>query len=642
MLEINSLEGYSGLRLRDNKPLQIKNGINLIVGKNGSGKSNFALLVRYILTKDGSLTGKALLESQYLKQIEKDTIDNYELRKSKLPKEQQNNDVIYGEQDFRTKVICEYKVDGVNGRVDFNYKGNARIDAFRSLISDLKINTNEFNLIPAGGAPAVTSVEIKPEIYINEETINIGTNFTLFAPSGNQNPIVRSIAEDFNNYFQNELEDFRLNNDKLKAKLKQLEASVLKDYNTFFESVDKKIEITLDPKLYNLRALVLRDKENIISFDRLSDGEKNLFNLIIKLSTSRGTKPGLLIFDEPEIFMHDDMIKTLVIELDKLATDLPDSIILISSHSSAMIEMIAELGAKKANLVVINNKQIYNSDKDLDFIAALSQNGVGFSPLYISKRPNLFIENNSKTGDKLKEFFLRFFDDKNKPNIIPIGSSGEVKQFSRFQKVLQDLLKTQIEEKTIGIMDGDIWIVKKLDKVFEGHQNIDTLLDEIEAYDCYINPMEKSNIRYLNFWEIENLYLTQELLGFWKSKQKKESLNEKSYSYFLRERKEVIIKSWLKTYERSLFKPIYFDETLKQYYSDLESTKKILIGYNDRKNAVDKGFDSLFEKLLERKMFNWFPGKEIKNQLISEYDFDDANIDFENLNLSKSIRSIIN
>jgi recombinational DNA repair ATPase RecF len=62
-LVITKLEGYSGIRLKNNKPLVFKPGINLLVGKNGCGKTNLLRLIQLLATNKGELKGR--IESSY-------------------------------------------------------------------------------------------------------------------------------------------------------------------------------------------------------------------------------------------------------------------------------------------------------------------------------------------------------------------------------------------------------------------------------------------------------------------------------------------------------------------------------------------------------------------------------------------------
>jgi recombinational DNA repair ATPase RecF len=47
-LIFTKLEGYSGIRLKDNMPLEFRPGINLLVGRNGCGKTNLLRLIELI------------------------------------------------------------------------------------------------------------------------------------------------------------------------------------------------------------------------------------------------------------------------------------------------------------------------------------------------------------------------------------------------------------------------------------------------------------------------------------------------------------------------------------------------------------------------------------------------------------------
>jgi recombinational DNA repair ATPase RecF len=80
MIKITHLEGYAGLRLKDGKSLEVKKGINLLVGRNGSGKSNLAELIHFIFNDEGAKNGKHLFETKYLEGIAKKAIQNFEIR----------------------------------------------------------------------------------------------------------------------------------------------------------------------------------------------------------------------------------------------------------------------------------------------------------------------------------------------------------------------------------------------------------------------------------------------------------------------------------------------------------------------------------------------------------------------------------
>ena len=64
---ITKLQGYSGIRLKEGKPLMFKPGINLLVGRNGSGKSNLINLIHSITTDHGEL--KTRIESSFFVDI---------------------------------------------------------------------------------------------------------------------------------------------------------------------------------------------------------------------------------------------------------------------------------------------------------------------------------------------------------------------------------------------------------------------------------------------------------------------------------------------------------------------------------------------------------------------------------------------
>lgn len=67
-LVLHNLQGYAGIRLKDNKELTFFPGLNLLVGRNGCGKSNLIRLVQHIA--NGQVDIKDKIESSFPGAIE--------------------------------------------------------------------------------------------------------------------------------------------------------------------------------------------------------------------------------------------------------------------------------------------------------------------------------------------------------------------------------------------------------------------------------------------------------------------------------------------------------------------------------------------------------------------------------------------
>lgn len=647
MLKINFLEGYAGLRLKDGKALEIRKGINLFVGRNGSGKSNLATLIKYIFNKDLVPT-KKLFESPYLQKNGDEAVANL---KDRIKEKNENiEEVAVTAVEFGQRSFCNFSFNEIEGNLALTLESEIRYISFYSMLKEAYFNNNGF-LVLSDQHSKYKVTEIVPKIDLNNEEVLIESNFKFFKssqPSNANNPIVESIISNFNDFFGKRLEEFRLNDEKLLQRIKELNEKLLIEYNNFFSPTDKKLYINLDPAASNNRALILKDGNYVISFDALSDGEKNLFNLVINLSTARSIKPDLILFDEPELFMHDDMIRTLAIELQKLSADLPDTCIILSTHSSALIEELANAGKEKVNLIAINNKQVFNSNEDIDFINALANNGVRFSPLFISKRPNIFIENKGSAGQIHSTFLLSFFEDSKQPNIIPIGSSGQVKTYENYLEVIENIIQTQAQHTSIGIMDGDMLLVKEFDTYFKKELSINDLIGKLTDI-CRANTfllqdddLKGKRVYYFSYWEIENLYLDSETLSYWKNNKSQNFLDKAVFIEIIKGLKVQIIDSWLKTYKHSIFKPVYFDRRGKDYVNILNQKIKDLQVYDQNEQIYLEMMDSFYEQVLEHNLFSWFPGKEIYNKLLNDYTFSIDDIDFSKLKLSSKIRAIVN
>lgn len=630
-LIISKLEGFSGLKLRDETTLEIKQGINLLVGRNGSGKTNLLSLIHKIYNNKQELSPNTL-ESSLLRKIANNI--------KTIKRDSQGENIRKG--DFGKIAFCNFSLNEVKGKLIIELLKDMRIDHFERSIRMIGMESNDF-IINNASSDRHEVLPIYPSTSHREIGIRVFKSYNPLSAKGQENDrqLVNETVENFNHYFYEIFREF-IESEGFTKKIKDLEINLNKKYRSFLGQTRKSIEINFDDDLFNGDALVLKDGENFYSFNRLSDGERVLLNLIFSLTTARDKKPELITFDEPEIYMHDDMIKQLVKELEDLVSDLPECKFIVSTHSSALIEEIANLGKKKVSLIIIDDKkQVYNSDNEIDYINILVKNGVWFSPLMLSKKPNIFIENQGSKGIEYKDFFLKFFDIDCKPNIIPIGSSDRVATHESFSAVLNDIVGVSEDTKTVGVMDGDIWIKKYLIKYFEGEKELDDLINLLAGYgDFYIPDKRKSNLFYFNCWEIENLYLIDDLLPFWNNGH--QILNEELYKKLLYSQKSEIIKQYVKTYLKSVLRIRYYDGgDMNEYSIKVQELTNKVEALKVTIESLQVKADKLLNGLIENELLNWVPGKEVRKKLLKEYSLQIDRIDFDSLKMTKAVREIL-
>lgn len=445
--------------------------MNLIVGKNGSGKTNLLRLIQLIATGKGDLKGR----------IETTMLTKHS--KAALKKKNKNIEELFG-----SLTIAEHCLNGQDGHVEIKL-GNVPAEyVLRNLIND-----------PVGfQSHIITIVETEPVkhqfIYGN----NRPPKFEMSGHLMNTEPLSREhdnklhamVSEPIksvSDFIRARLIEF-YKSEEFVSRMTGLEKSINDKFSHFLGTANKQIKIDYHTiETYGRVSLSLLDNGNYIQSEDLSTGESILFNLVFSLALAREEGCEILILDEPDIHMHDDMIQVLVDELKELSITLPDCMIILASHSTALIEKLAALGERTVNIISFNNeRQVSNSEKDLELINALHRNGVSFSPLMLTRRLNIFIENKFQTDDSNRELFSKFFSSENKPNIIPIGTSGNVQDSDAFAGVIQHILKVS-NVRSIGIQDGDIWFKLKLKNVLKGELTVVEFVKSLKGQKgCYI------------------------------------------------------------------------------------------------------------------------------------------------------------
>ena len=350
----------------------------------------------------------------------------------------------------------------------------------------------------------------------------------------------------------------------------------------------------------------------------------------------------ILCLDEPDTHMHDDMLRVFVNELVELKNTNSKAIIIVASHSTSLIEQLAAFGSENVHILTFDeNRRVGNSENDLEVINALHRNGVRFSHLMLSKKKNIFIENNHERGKQHKDFFLKFFQSDELPNIISIGTSGNVNDSNTFAEIFKDLLNMD-KINSFGVQDGDIWMKSMLADYLTNKLNIDQFIATLENYsDIYIPNESNYNAFYFNCWEIENFYLMDEVLECWKHKDG-QPLTKMKFKEFLIKKRSIIFDQYLDTFYKMITRVrvaktssfIEFRNYLNTRFSEINE-------HLARPDELENRMNVLIDSMLHRELFHWVPGKETRNALINDgYVFNDSDFDFKSSQLAFKIGAL--
>lgn len=625
-LTLTKLEGFSGISLKDNKPLIFKPGINLLVGRNGSGKTNLLRFINMVATQSAGMSDR--IESSYFKKLCEISL--------------QDND-LSPEIRFGDWVIAEYEMLGQKGVVKLSMKGVTQEYVLKNIMRDGAEFRHNIHLTS-------DTLPIKHHIiYSNQQAPKLEMsghvlNWTVLNRE-HANPLhetIMSPIQEVSEFVREKLMEF-YNGPEFLSRINNLEKQINEKYSSFLGPAKKEVKINCSEIGQTGRvSLSLMDKGNVIHSEGVSTGEASLFNLVVALTTLKTTGCNILSLDEPDIHMHDDMIQILVDLLVRISIDLPHCIIIIATHSTALIEKIVAQDTRKINIITFDyDRKVANSEDDVELINALTRNGVTFSPLMLSKRVNIFIENRFRgEGKNHRDFLLKLFAP-DTPNIIPVGSSDNVQDNESFMSVFEDIIQTS-KTNSIGIRDGDIWfknhLINYLKNVY-GLSEVISLLRQQEG--MYIQAgSDNKNAYYFNFWEIENLYLFDELIGCWSKKG--ESLTTSEFRIILTKNRNLIATQYFAMFYKSVLRvrPNGFGSVTQvrdKFRVKVEDIDSML----NNSDMLQLKIDDLVNAILNENLIHWIPGKEIKQLLQNEgYKFEHNDVDPES-SIFKRVREIL-
>lgn len=304
----NTLKKVKITRLFDKKNIDwsLKPNVNVLVGKNGAGKSIILQLIKTAIEKEVDDLG----HRNALDLCERVEI---EFTDGKINEAFKSNSILDIE-DFRNFVTSESFVKNITTSLPKEMPEEIKNDFANRLKRDLsedkdiitsRISSYSFN---RGGHKL-------PIEFIS--TVNV-----------NANAINRKIRGDGSSesMLDSEIREEIIKLQKSSNK-KELEEKLTKALNLFFKDTHKDFFFNNDKLPY------LKIKNQQISYKDLSAGEQQLIYIFLKV-TNATENSALILMDEPEISLHLSWQEKLINEIRKVN---PTSQLIIVTHSPAIV-----------------------------------------------------------------------------------------------------------------------------------------------------------------------------------------------------------------------------------------------------------------------------------------------------------------
>lgn len=289
--------------------------VNILVGKNGKGKSILLNIIHHLLQ---GREDKALLK------CESATIKLTNNRILSRNNSDKTSEILEG---FTKFILTEFTNKKNIARFIKNNKGKTEEqikDDLESIISAVNSKGVE--------APSGFFMEMgpnKPEVhekintcYISTINMNANSNSEVKKSSGGKTTILTMETE-------SEISDLLANEDDptlqaSKVKDKALLESILND---LFKETNKKLVIDTNFKIEDINS------HDEFEIDDLSSGEKQLIYTLIKVANSKRENQ-VILMDEPEISLHLSWQEKLLSSIKKIR---PDSQIIVVTHSPGIL-----------------------------------------------------------------------------------------------------------------------------------------------------------------------------------------------------------------------------------------------------------------------------------------------------------------
>ena len=371
------LDGYKNINKVN---IDLYPGLNVIIGKNGVGKTNFLQFLDNSVRMDLS----SLLKFNIKLDINTEKDNFLEIKAMKtLPKNLKDNMIFgsFSNDNFDISITLDNKVI-LDNKVDRIY---SRLQIFRG--NNIKIG----------------STFIKHGIFNESPILDKSVNFSISSDETSQEFInflndpnitymCQSLLLDVHNKISQSIRNLNKNSKNLKDKIlleSQTIINTLKKllikYNIVVDiSISDSFQISYGKneivKVENL-FLIFKIDEEWYKFSELSDGLKRIIHIFLELAfIKENTHEALVLLEEPELGIHPHLIDKLMTFIKEVSQDVQ---IIITTHSPQILDYL---------------------DKDeLDRIIIASSENNNTKLKHLTKKQikdaTLFLENESNLSD---------------------------------------------------------------------------------------------------------------------------------------------------------------------------------------------------------------------------------------------------
>jgi len=350
------IENYKSLR---DSEITFESGINIVIGKNGAGKSNLLSFMRRNLTRlplnSSRINGfKTSFKAEIINQTQKPKkIIQIEIEKQKT----QNHE----------KSTARFSLKGKYTRKEFGKPEYISTFDSTAVQNDkgFKNQINDFNeaLISVRSDIVQYSIPQQIDYLDNSISFTIDTeNYLDYEPNVNIH-IINKLEFAYDNYLDDHIIEYRRSNDE--AKFKEALKNIA---NAIFEESDLILNLQKYSPIQNIKLsdnLSIYKKDDSIIVDNLkieflinddwlpwsflSDGTKRLFILI---SLFAANSLNVILIEEPELGIHPQQLYKL---MDFLREQSERVQIIITTHSPIVLDALKPYELSKINICCLTS-----------------------------------------------------------------------------------------------------------------------------------------------------------------------------------------------------------------------------------------------------------------------------------------------